>query len=168
MRREAELTSLRSVLSSGGKGHFETHQGHRNDMAVLIRHLLPFRPFRAVRVTDGAPLFFKARQPLFLKPIVVHGPTDQAHLTHPPVAFSRATRFVNLVFRDPEFQELAPSRARSSPLLPVVKPHASTHPLITGANLAKRINNLPGTKFSKFSLMPRILAGKKIREGSLL
>ena len=55
---------------------------------------LGFTP-HVVQQLDG-----KAGQSLFFEPVIVHGPTDQAVLAHPPVAFSSATCFVALVLSD--------------------------------------------------------------------
>ena len=49
-------------------------------------------------------------------------------LAHSPRAFSTSTCHVNGRAVDPEFDEIPPSSAGSSPLFPVVQSHSSTKP----------------------------------------
>jgi len=64
-----------------------------------------------------------------MEPVIGQGTLDDAVVAHPPVPFSTARRHPDLVLGDPQGGKVAATRARPFPLLPVIQPHSTAHPL---------------------------------------
>jgi hypothetical protein len=57
-----------------------------------------------------------------MEPVIVQGPLDDAVMTHPPVPFSTARRHPDLVFGDPQGEEVAATRTGTFQLFPMAVP----------------------------------------------
>lgn len=54
------------------------------------------------------------------------------------MTFPAATRFVDFVSPDPQFQQVAPTRSGSAPLFPMIQPDAPANPPVQFSDFAKR------------------------------